>query len=200
MMDTKSQDANSLAEQLANDFYGDFFNYLHREEIIERIWEQPNSYSTLEEIIKDRDAPMKARFLACEVLFERSFSFVEEVGGETIAEIYARALLNNYTGMANSWGLLYEFKDAGPVGIRFDMIGIEAVPSLKKLLERADPAMPYDGSEEATVGNAYEFRIKDYAAYYLSKMLGIPVEYYPTPDQRDVEIERLKAALAAKGL
>jgi hypothetical protein len=189
-------DSNDLAEKLVNGFYGDFFNYLVRDDIIENIWNAPNSLQKLEHLIKDVNAPMKARFLACEVLFEKHFIFVPDVGSETVAEIYAQALLNNYTGMANSWGFLYEHNDEGPVGIRFIMIGKEAVPVLVKLLDNNDQSMLYDGSEEATLGNSYQFRIKDYAAFYISKIKRIPVQYHQDFKERDAEIEKLKFTLA----
>ncbi|AFZ24173.1 hypothetical protein Cylst_1924 [Cylindrospermum stagnale PCC 7417] len=189
-------DSNDLAEKLVNGFYGDFFNYLVRDDIIESIWNAPNSLQKLEHLIKDVNAPMKARFLACEVLFEKHFIFVPDVGSETVAEIYAQALLNNYTEMANSWGFLYEHNDEGPVGIRFVMIGIEAVPVLVKLLDNNDQSMLYNGSQEAMLGNSYQFRIKDYAAFYISKIKRIPVQYHQDPQERDAEIEKLKFALA----
>jgi hypothetical protein len=37
----------------------------------------------------------------------------------------------------------------------------------------------YQGSKEATIGNAYGYRIKDFAAYYIGRILGVPLKYYP---------------------
>jgi hypothetical protein len=113
-----------------------------------------------------------------------------------IAEVYAHALEQNLTGMANSWGLLYELDDAGPVGIRFVMLGEAAVPALVRLLDNAGAPLIYDGSKEATVGNAYHYRIKDFAAFYLGRIRRIPVTFHRELAERDQEIARLEQQLA----
>lgn len=187
---------DDLAEKLANGFYGDMFNYYLRESVINKIWYQPNSRQRLLKIVNDKNAPMKARFLACEVLHKRNLGFIRYVGSETVGEIYVNALLNNYTGMANSWGFLYELNDAGPVGIQFILLGEEILPILIPLLDNNKPMGLYRGSKEATLGNSYQYRIKDFAAYYISRIKRIPVKFHQDFAERDAEIEKLKAALA----
>jgi hypothetical protein len=189
-------DYQDLAEKLATDYYGNFFNYLHQDAIIDEIWSQPNSKARLEGLIADVNVPMKARFLASQVLFKKHFTFVNNVGVETVAEILVHAFLNNYTGMANSWGFLYEENDAGLVGIHLILMGDETVPILAKLLDNDSPSMLYVGSQEATLGNSYQYRVKDFAAYYISKIKNIPIQYHREFDKRDAEIEKLKAILA----
>jgi len=66
--------------------------------------------------------------------------------------------------MANSWALLWEVRDEGPLGIRLLMVGDDAIPALRPLLADERESMRYLGSEEATVGNELHYRIKDYAA------------------------------------
>lgn len=175
--------------------YGDFWNYAVRDGAVDAAWAEPDSHPRLVAIARDTAAPLQARFLACEVLFERHFTFVSEVGAATVAEIYAGALTDNLTGRANSWGLLYEHDDAGPTGIRFVMLGAPAIPVLRRLLADARPGPVYDGSEEATIGNAYGFRIKDYAAYYLSKIAKLRFVFYAAPADRDREIAVLARRL-----
>lgn len=131
------------------------------------------------------------------MLFARDLTFTSRVAPSVIAEVYGQALEHNLTGMANSWGLLYEHHDAGPVGIRFVMLGEPAVPALTRLLDNASAPLIYDGSKEATVGNAYHYRIKDFAAYYLGRIRRVPVAFHREPTERDQEIARLKAQLAA---
>lgn len=140
---------------------------------------------------------MKARFLACEVLFDKHFTFVPGVGPAAVAEIYAHALAHNLTGVANSWGLLYEHDDAGPVGIRFVMIGEPAVPALVGLLDDASRPLGYAGGEDATVGNAYGFRVKDFAAFYLGRIKRISVAFHQCLEDRDREISALIQTLRA---
>ncbi len=192
-------DTKELIKKLLSDDYGNlnFFNYGIRDSIITEIWHEPNSLERLENVIKDRNAPMKARFLACEILFDKELIFLVHVGNKTVAEIYVQAFLNNYTGMANSWGFLYELNHESRVGVKFLMIGEEAVLLLEKLLDNDNPIssagnMRYIGSQEATIGNHYKYRIKDFAAFYISSIMVLPIKYYEEPKERDTEIERLK--------
>ncbi len=187
---------NTMVHKLMNNAYGDFFNYLERDQAINRAWNEPNSLEKLKNIVSTPSLPLKARFLACEVLFEKHFTFVADVGGALVAKIYADALVNNQTGMANSWGFLYEQDDAGPTGIRFSMIGKSSVPYLEALLDNNQRTLLYAGSKEATIGNAYQYRIKDFAAFYLSKITLTPITFYQDMAKRDAEIERFKKELA----
>lgn len=145
----------------------------------------------LKAIVIDEKAPTKARLLACEVLIKNEFTFLrdEEVKIDRVAAIYTNALVNNTTGMANSWGFLYE-----PIGIMLVMLGEEAIPELVKLLDN-ETIHRYHGSEEATVGNGYQFRVKDFAAYYICRIKNIEAIYHKTHAAQDTEIEKLKVFL-----
>jgi len=191
----KGSSSDDLARKLAAGKYGDFFNYSVRDKAVDRVWAEPGSLARLEAIVRDPEAPLQARFLASEVLFEKHFTFAAAIGPAVVAEIYAAALRDNLTGMANSWGLLYEHDDEGPVGVRFLMLGEAAVPALMPLLDDARTTLVYDGSEEATVGNGYQFRVKDFAAYYLGKIKRIPVAFHSDVEARDREIEALRRRL-----
>src|ERR1700733_7820017 len=146
---TMQNQTSDLAHKLISRAYGEFFVLPAHEQTIERIWADPANRPALEALTADAAQPLAARFLAAEVLFARDFTFASRVSGAVIAEIYAHALEQNLTGMANSWGLLYELDDAGPVGIRFIMLGEAAVPALVRLLDSADSPLVYDGSKEA---------------------------------------------------
>ena len=143
-------------------------------------------------ILINNNIEIEAKFLACEIFFKKDIFFMRRHPIEKIAEIYTQALVHNYTGMANSWGLLYEHEDEGTVGIEFLVFGKKAIPSLAKLLDNTNTNLEYDGSKEATVGNGYHFRIKDFAAYYIGRIMGNPLKYYPNVIDRDVQIEKLK--------
>jgi hypothetical protein len=188
-----SPNKDKIIEKLVNDSYGDLFNYVVREEVAQKVWEEAG-YTTLIAIVKDEEASMKARFFACEVLDIQQFTYRRDIKKETIAQIYAQALANNYTGYANSWGFLYEHDDEGTTGIMFLELWDKAVPALIPLLEDETQHL-YHGSREATMGNSYEFRVKDFAAYYLSKITRIPVPYHKKHEDRDQAIEKLKEGL-----
>jgi hypothetical protein len=77
------------------------------------------------------------------------------------------------------------------------MLGDPAVPALVRLLDNTGAPLTYAGSKEATVGNAYGYRIKDFAAYYLGRIRRIPVSFHSDVAERDQEIARLRQKLAA---
>ncbi len=195
--DLKKQD-QELIQKLMHDHYGNFFNYLERKKAVNLVWREVNSLERLKNVVSNEKAPLKARFLACEVLFEKHFVFVGEVGAKIVAPIYVNALLSNQTGRANSWGFLYEHDDAGPTGIRFEMIGEACIPFLIPLLDNADQTLKYMGSKDAMVGKAYQYRIKDFAAFYLSEIMNIPIKFYQDLTQRDAEVARFKQQVLKK--
>lgn len=193
---TMQNQTSDLARKLTSRAYGDFFVLPAHAQTVERVWADPQNRPVLEALVADPAQPEEARLLAAEVLFARDFTFTSRVSPAAVAEIYTRALEQNLTGMANSWGLLYDHGDAGPVGIRLVMLGDPAVPALSRLLDDGRAPLTYAGSKEATVGNGYHYRVKDFAAYYLGRIRGIAVAFHQDPADRDQEIARLKARLA----
>ena len=194
MTNTKS---DTIIKKLLEDQYGEFFNYAVQDQIMSTIWDEAGGVAPLKSIVINEEVPTKARLLACEVLMKYEFTSLrsEDVKIDRIAAIYTDALVNNITGMANSWGLIYEHNDEGPVGIMLVMLGEKAIPELVKLFDNETIHM-YHGSEEATVGNGYKFRVKDFAAYYICKIKNIKAVYHETHAARDEEIEKLKTLLA----
>lgn len=194
-MNTESP-AISLARKIVNREFGEFFVYPMHDQTIDRIWENPEHHQILNTILDDTSISSEARFLAAEVLFQKDLFFTRQHSPAMVAAIYADALSNNRTGMANSWGLLYEHQDDGPVGITFLNMGKEAISALSALLDDERDHLEYQGSEEATIGNQYRYRVKDFAAYYIGRILGKPLKYYPDFADRDAQIEELKRELA----
>lgn len=194
MTNTKS---DTIIKKLVEDQYGEFFNYAIQDQIMSTIWSEAGGVAPLKAIVINEEVPTKARLLACEVLMKYEFTSLrsEDVKIDRIAAIYTDALVNNITGMANSWGLIYEHNDEGPVGIMLVMLGEKAIPELVKLFDNETIHL-YHGSEEATVGNGYQFRVKDFAAYYICKIKNIEAVYHETHTDRDTEIEKLKIRLA----
>ena len=68
------------------------------------------------------------------------------------------------------------------------------VSELLNLLEN-EKRVYYAGSEEATLGHHYGYRVKDLAAYYISKIRNIPLELDEDPGKRDEAIGRLKSSV-----
>jgi hypothetical protein len=185
----------SFARKLVAHEFGEFFIYPMHDQTIENIWSDSSNHKLLDNILDDATVSDEAKFLACEVFFKKDILFMQRHAPEKVAEIYAHALSNDLTGMANSWGLLYERQDEGTVGIAFLTIGEKAIPALSKLLDDERTHLNYEGSKEATLGNGYGYRVKDFAAYYIGRILGNPLKYYPSPADRDEQIDTLKKEL-----
>lgn len=190
-MDTQTNTA-SFAKKLEAREFGEFFIYPMHDETIENVWSDSRNHHLLDDILNDPTISHEAKFLACEILFKKDILFMRRHAPEEVAEIYAKALSNNLTGMANSWGLLYEHEDEGTVGGAFLTIGEKAIPALAKLLNDERTTLKYQGSAEATLGNEYRYRIKDFAAYYIGRITGNPLKYYADFPDRDDQINTLK--------
>jgi hypothetical protein len=190
-----AMDRAELVRRLVNDEYGKLFYWPQHDQTIDKIWAEPANHPLLEKIVSDPSAPGRARFVAAEVLFTSDISFLGRVERGQVAEIYARALADNYIGHANPWGLLWENDTPGTAGVRFLMLGDAAIPALARLLDNDTVVDWYAGSEEATVGNGHRYRIKDFAAYYLSLIVKHPIPFHVSPADRDAELAKLRAAL-----
>jgi hypothetical protein len=195
--DTLSMDnkTKAFANQLINEEFGEFFIYPMHNTTIDEIWSDTSNHSLMDSIMNDPDISMEAKFLVCEICLTKDRYFITRYSYIYLADIYANALINNYTGMANSWGMLYNHDDTGQTGARFILMGEFAIPVLTKLLEDDRILLSYNGSIESTIGNGYRFRIKDFAAYYIGEILNIPLKYFSEYTERDVQINELKAAI-----
>lgn len=179
-------------EELAAKLMADtFFYYPQHELTIDRIWSDAANRPQLEELVRDPTAPAKARFLAAEILFARDVFFINRVGQEQVAEVYAEALRKQLTPHSNAWGLLWENDEAGQAGNRFFILGEHAIPALCALLGDETVIAHYEGSEEATVGNRARYRVKDFAAYYLGRITRHPIPYHRDHAARDAAIADL---------
>ena len=188
---------NQLGKQLADDTFGPLFVWPQHDQTVARIWSQVGM-KALEDVIEDRQAPLRGRFVAAEVLFSNEFSFLERHDHGLVASLYARALAEKATGSANPWGLLWVDDSIGQLGSRFLALGDAAIPALRELLANDTVIDWYAGSEEATVGNGQRYRIKDVAAYYLARIARYQLPFHKDPAARDAEIAKLVEAVAAK--
>ena len=193
-MNAQTSTASFARKLLAGEF-GEFFIYPMHDETVDAIWSDERNHQLLDDVLNDATLPNKAKFLACEVFFKKDILFMQRHPPEKVASIYAEALSSDWTGMANSWGLLYEHEDDGPTGRAFLRIGKQAIPSLVKLLNDERTHLKYQGSAEATLGNSYGYRIKDFAAYYIGRIRGNPLKYFPDLADRDAQINSLKTLL-----
>ncbi len=190
-----NSDHKVLAQQLIDFQFGEMFICPMHDQTINNIWEASEEGALLDKILNDPEVPEKAKYIACVTFFKKDIFFLQRHTKETIARIYASALSENYTGKANPWGLLYEHEDEGTEGVAFLVLGETAIESLKPLLEDERINMEYEGSIEATIGNGYRYRVKDFAAHYIGRIRGKPLQYFEGYLQRDQQIELLKMEL-----
>lgn len=183
---------DSLASRLSELGFMDLFQRLDTK-ALDSVWKNGASRETLEHIVRDPHADALPRFLAAEILFQRAPGYPPENAKPGLARIYAEALARNLTGMANPWGL--PGKLDGETGRHLAALGEAAVPALAALLGDTR-AVSYGGSEEATFGNAYRYRVKDLAAFFIATIRNLPFAVDNDPDSRDRAIEKLTAALS----
>jgi len=173
-----------------------------REVLTKDIWKSGDNQGELEQIAYSKESSLWGRFLAAEVLRHFKVEFKPEYT-DLLCEAYVNALKetnmdgDDWNGLtANAWGFLYEHDHSGDVGKQLLLFGEPALPYLTELLN-VEGIVLYEGSQEATIGNAYGYRIKDFAAFYISKISDLPIQFYQDIEERDREIERFKKSLKA---
>jgi hypothetical protein len=157
--------------------------------VLDALWREPRVAELLTVLAADTTADTEARFLAAEIL-ARKLPSIANTEATRFVQVYADALQNS--NLANIWGMPGELD--GAAGQHLVALGTQAADKLVPLLDDAR-RVPYSGSEEATVGNSYKYRVKDFAAFFIHRILGLPYSLRKTPPERDIEIERLRASL-----
>jgi hypothetical protein len=196
-------DTDSLEKKLIETGY--FGLFLHgNNSLAESIWQNGNNLTSLKQIIQTPTSSLHGKFLAAEMLRQFEVEF-EPRQYEELVDAYLYALKNtssdrnNPLGLnGNLWGLLNIEDDAGHLGQQIIKFGPAAIPALTELLDDHAGRILYEGSEEAVIGNSYRYRIKDFAAFYISKIKNIPMQFHQDLEKRDKEIERLKKLINQK--
>jgi hypothetical protein len=125
--------------------------------------------------------------LAAEILFRKRDNFPRADQCEVLASAYVDALKGATIG--NPWGLPGELN--GPAGRHLVSLGEPVAKGLESLLAD-DGAVLYIGSQDATWGNRFKFRVKDFAAFFLSTIRKLPYTLHTEPSARDADIQELK--------
>lgn len=193
VMNTPSEKCSEqLEKQLLELDYAAIFMHLGGDKL--KLINQQYAIACFEQLVLDEKASSKARFFAAEILFAQNQAIILTFDKNKLAELYALALANNDTGIANPWGLPGE---VDVVGQHLLTISQPTTEAWEALLDNKQKVL-YVGSEEATVGNSYKYRVKDIAAFYVSKMRNLPYTVFNKPKERDTEIIRLKNSLELK--
>jgi hypothetical protein len=195
---------DSLAARLVKTGYMDFFLRMDYHNA-DTVWQGGRNKSALMEIVCRNHYDDYVRLLSSELLFHYKQGYPPMGFEDTLAYIYSRALyitddtVNRYRILANQWGFMYYTDkdgiiDYGELGTHLMLAGKKAVPYLEELLNDNN-TLEYEGSKEAIVGNSLYYRVKDAAAFYIGKLMEIPVGFHEENSERDKEIEKLKEKL-----
>jgi hypothetical protein len=187
--------AGDLAGRLCGLGYVELF---HRatDEAVEAVWSEPGAPQRLRSLALDAAALPEARFLAAEILAWKRAEPPAAEEKAALGPVYAGALARNHTRFANAWGI--PGHGAGQAERNLVALGEAAVPALAGLLDDDTP-VTYSGSQEATLGNSYRFRVSDLALYFLREIRGEPLDVREEPAERDRQIRAMRAALREPG-
>jgi hypothetical protein len=158
--------------------------------ILNELWANGNHKTELQKIWQNEEEDLQVRLIAAEILFkkDKSFAEVDKKTKVLLANLYAAALANKGTINGNIWGLPEFTGQAGEHLLQTDKE--EIIRLLKLLLSNTQPLI-YVGSKEATYANEYLYRVKDLAAYYLSKLLKLKYKILKSPSMRDEQIKKI---------
>jgi hypothetical protein len=156
---------------------------------IDDAWTRAGGAAGLDAVIGDAHAPAHPRLLAAELRWRKDPGF-RPADPASLARAYAEALRGET--LANPWGMPGELDE--PLGRHVVALGEPAVAALIPLLADGH-RIDYGGSKEATVGNEYEMRVKDFAAFFIAKIRNRPLTLDTDPKRRDQVIADLRASL-----
>jgi hypothetical protein len=162
--------------------------------------EPQSNQKALKEILRSSDASPRARFLAAELLRKSGELDLKDVNADALAEAYCQALLTCTSEgefglglVGNVWGYLWFDGDPGMGQVLIDL-DRASIPALRRLAAHNEVVL-YEGSREATTGNALMPRAKDFAAYYLHRITSISTRPIQLGDRdfeaRDAAIKQL---------
>jgi hypothetical protein len=157
------------------------------------------SAESLLDVVRADTSGLKARLYACEVLLRRDQErFLNIVGSQQVANIYATAMQRKITPDLNPWAFL-SLGELGPFGQHLIACGDRALTALALLLDLKQAAGLYSGSIESKEGNSDRARICDFAAFFISRIAHHPFHFHRGDmAMRDAEIARLKGLLGAR--
>jgi hypothetical protein len=193
---SSSPKADRLVEALASGNVAEMATGLASDPQVRRIWNAHPAAELYSSVVEDTERPEPVRFAAALVLRSMSAEQFQKTEPAAIAQAFAAGLQQDLAGYAFPWGWLWDGDDElGLLGKNFLALGAAAIPALEALL--GDPTLrnTYLGSDEASLMAIRRYRVKDFAAFYLSRITGIELPWEPNLAQRDAAIARLRQQL-----
>ena len=158
--------------------------------LLNELWANGNNRDELQKIWQNKAMGLQVRLTAAEILFQKDSLFpgTDQKIKILLTRLYINALNNNGTINGNIWGLP-GFN--GPAGENLFKTDKNESVRLLKLLLKNKQELNYVGSKDATYGNEYRYRVKDVAAFYLSKLLNVKYKIFKDLEDREIEIHHL---------
>jgi len=168
------------------------------------LWQNGENLQGLLWIISTNKSSAPQKFLAAEIIWNGGGSIPEEYY-PLLAKTYAQALsasdmnrneYGDYQLSGNHWGFLYyeAMHHHGMLGDHILLLDRYMLAPLLSLMDEKGSIF-YEGSQEATLGNSLDYRVCDVAAYYLSEISGIPLQYNREDNQQSVRREEFRMKL-----
>ena len=162
------------------------------------VWQDFPDAGLYTQLVEDAARPLPVRFAAVLMLRSKSAAQFRRTSRRARADVLAAALQRDLVGHAYPWGRLWGGIDAvGLLGSMVVELGRPAIPPLVALLDDTAPRDSYLGREEATEMAMRQYRVKDFAAFYISRITGLDLPWQPELPDRDQAIARLRQQLAA---
>lgn len=187
---------DALAGKLAACNVSELATGLAMDPQVSEVWRGFPSAEAYVDLVEDNRRPPHVRFAAALIL--RSASVVEfhRVNPHAMAQVFASALQNDLAGYAFPWGSLWApGEPLGLLGEVFVELGAPAEPVLGALLDDPTARDLYLGREIAGEMAKRQYRVKDFAAFYLAKIAHVDLPWEADLARRDQAIERLRAQL-----
>lgn len=194
MSSQKPFNVAELSEELDRLGYTGLFRLPAWPAQIDNLWSRPEVPDLLVQLISESSLSWLVKFLAAEIILAKQMFLLRPEFYPTLAEVYAKALIENASNFMADWGFLIDANDVGKLGTRFIVFGKNSDPFLKPLLDNAREVpyvYPPDFPSQIRLG----LRIKDFAALYLSQIHNISILLTGDQAARDAEIQRLKGIL-----
>jgi hypothetical protein len=191
-----SSQPDGLATKLASADLSAMATDLASDPQVNALWNEyadPGLYTAL---IEDEKRPSSVRFAAALVLLSKNKGRFGNTSSQVVAQVLATALKENVTVWTWPWGRLWVGGDpVGHLGRVFLEIGRPAVPALEELLDDTTSRDAYEGSEEATELAMKHYRVKDFAAFYIARILQADLPWEQNLARRDEAIAKLRTQI-----
>jgi hypothetical protein len=192
-----SSTVDGLAAKLAAANISEMATGLASDPQIQALWKERPEPAPYAAIVREAGRPDAVRFAAALVLLSEQADALWRLERPIVAQVFAAALQQDLAGWSYPWGWLWASPgdSVGTLGRVFVELGPPAVPALAALLDDPSPRTGYVGSEEATEMAMRQYRVKDFAAFYIARIRGLALPWEPSLSKRDEAIARLRAQL-----